>query len=183
MGEPYVVTGNRMRYKDGPAELVDYLFDFDDGKERGAWRKLAYRRLYEGTVRLVEEALDGEWAKEWARAFKSLVMLTNWLLPYACKATLFDRTKPQDGFSSQQMWYSSWQSQRAEEFMALYDTRADSEQGEDFETLLALRRRYNSWTAGREKILFGQPLRSKMVLEIRGLSRQAREEYVAGLMT
>jgi hypothetical protein len=34
--EPYLVTGNWMRYKDGPAELVDYLFDFDDKKERKA---------------------------------------------------------------------------------------------------------------------------------------------------
>ena len=80
MGEPYVVTGNRMRYKDGPAELVDYLFDFDDSKERGPWQKLAYRRLYEGTVRLAEEVLDREWAKEWASVFKSLAL-------YACLCT------------------------------------------------------------------------------------------------
>jgi hypothetical protein len=36
MKEPYLVIGNWMRYKDGPAELVDYLFDFDDKKERKA---------------------------------------------------------------------------------------------------------------------------------------------------
>jgi len=47
-----------MRYKDGPAELVDYLFDFNDEKERGAWAKLAYHSLYKGTLKLVEEVLN-----------------------------------------------------------------------------------------------------------------------------
>ena len=107
MCEPYVVTGNRMRYKDGPAELVDYLFDFDDRKERKAWAKLAYRRLYESTFKLVEEVLSRQWAEDWSRYYKSLVIVTNWVLPYACKATLFDQTKPQDGFQSDWMWYSS----------------------------------------------------------------------------
>jgi hypothetical protein len=86
MKEPYLVTGNQMRYKGGPAELVDYLFDFDDKKERKAWAKLAYRRLYESTFRLVEEVLDRQQAEDWASHYKSLVTLTNWILPYACKA-------------------------------------------------------------------------------------------------
>ena len=183
MGEPHLVTGNRMRYKDGPAELVDYLFDFDDGKERGAWRKLAYRRLYEGTVGLIREVLNGKWAEEWASYFKRLVVLTNWLLPYACKATLFDRTKPEGGFPSSQMWFSSWQSQQAEEYMALCDIQAESMQGVDFKLLLDLGDAYPNWATGREKVLLGRPLRLKMVLEIQGLSQQAREEYFERLMT
>ena len=172
-----------MRYKDGPAKLVDYLFDFDDNKERKAWAKLAYRRLYKSTFRLVEEVLDREWAEDWAKGYKSLVLLTNWVLPYACKATLFERTKAKDGFPSFQMWYSSWQSQQSEEFIALYNTRADSEQGEDFGALLQLGRTYNNWAIGRDKVLFGKPLRSKMVLEIQGLSQHAREEYFTALMS
>jgi hypothetical protein len=64
MKEPYLVTGNWMRYKDGPAELVDYLFDFDDKKERKAWAKLGYRRLYESTFKLIEEVLNRQQAKD-----------------------------------------------------------------------------------------------------------------------
>ena len=110
-------------------------------------------------------------------------MLTNWVLPYACKATLFERTKPKDGFPSERMWFSSWQSQQAEEFMALYDTRVGSEQGEDFGALIELGWTYDNWAAGREEVLFGKPLRSKMVLKIQGLSQHAREEHFATLMS
>ena len=113
------------------------------------------------------------------------MILTNWLLPYACKATLFDRTKPDGvlGLPSSQMWYSSWPTQQAEQFMALHDAPAGGEQGEDFKTLLDLWDSYDDWTAGREKVLFGRPLRPKMVLELRGRSQQAEEEYVASLMS
>jgi hypothetical protein len=97
-----------MGFKDGLAELVDYLFDFDDRKERKAWAKLAYRRLYESTFNLVEEVLNRQWAEDWSSCYKSLVMVTNWVLPYACKATLFKRTKLGDGFLSDRMWFSSW---------------------------------------------------------------------------
>jgi hypothetical protein len=165
MREPYLVTGQRMCYKDGPAELVDYLFDFDDEKERGAWAKLAYCSLYKGTLKLVEEVLNSKWAEDWAEHYKSLVLVTNWVLPYACKATLFDRAKPKDGFPSERMWFSSWQSQQAEEFMALYETSAGGEQGEDFKALVEVGRTHDNWANGRAKVLFGKPLRSKMVLE------------------
>jgi hypothetical protein len=183
MREPHLVVGNRMHYKEGPAKLVDYLFDFDDKQERGAWAKLAYRCLYEGTFKLIEEVLSRQWAEKWSCCYKSFVMVTNWLLPYPCKATLFGRTKAEYGFPSERKWFSSWQSRQAEEFMTLYNTRADSEQGEDFDVLLELGFRHNHWVAGREKVLFGKPLRSKMVLRIQGLSQHAREEYFTTLMS
>jgi hypothetical protein len=100
-----------------------------------------------------------------------------------CKATLFDQTKPEDSFLSDRMWFSSWQAQRAREFMALYDTRADSKQGEDFRALLDVGRMHDNWATGQEKVLFRKPLRSKMVLKIQGLSQHAREEYFASLMS
>jgi hypothetical protein len=81
------------------------------------------------------------------------------------------------------MWFSSWQSEFAEDFMVLYDRMADSELGEDFGTLIDMEDAYRYWAAGREKVLFGQPLRSRMVLEIQGLSQHAREEYFANLMS
>jgi hypothetical protein len=45
-GRPYLVQGNRMRYKSGLMELVDYLFDFGDNKAQGAWKKTSYRYMY-----------------------------------------------------------------------------------------------------------------------------------------
>lgn len=74
-GHPHLVSGNCMRYKAGPAEVVDYLFDFDEDVEdkakRGAWEKLAHRSLYKSTVALIEEV---EPAQEWGWQFKELVI-------------------------------------------------------------------------------------------------------------
>lgn len=54
-GRPHLVRGNRMHYKSGPMELVDYLFNFGDNKARGAWKKASYRYMYQRTLSLIEE--------------------------------------------------------------------------------------------------------------------------------
>jgi hypothetical protein len=173
-----------MRYKIGPMELVDYLFDFGDNKARGAWKKTSYRYMYQRTLSLIEEVSSKPAAEEWGRQLKKLVIFTCWLLPYACKETLFDRTKPNGGEPSKLMWFSSYQTNQPEEFMELYNTRVDSDQGDDFRALLRLVHIYPYWQTGRKgKVLHGQPLKSKMVLEMHGLSPHAREEYYANLMT
>jgi hypothetical protein len=89
-----------MRYKGSPAELVDYLFDFGNSKQRAAWKKLLYRLLYKRTLDLIEKILSRLQAEEWGRQFKKLVIFTSWLLPYTCQATLFDRTTAKGGLPS-----------------------------------------------------------------------------------
>jgi hypothetical protein len=71
-------------------------------------------------------------------------MLTNWILPYVCKATLFDRNTTEPSFPSERMWFSSWQSEYPKDFTVLYDRMADSELGEDFETLIDMEKAYRS---------------------------------------
>lgn len=123
-------------------------------------------------------------ADEWGQQLKKLVIFTCWLLPYACRNTLFDRTKASGEELSKLKWFSSYQTQDPEEFMALYTTTANSDQGDDFQALLRLIRQYPHWQTGRKRnVLAGQPLRSKMVLEMQGLSPHAWEEYFAKLMT
>jgi hypothetical protein len=68
--------------------------------------------------------------------------------------------------------------------MELYNTRADSDQGDDFRALLRLVHIYPHWQTGRKgKVLCSQPLKSMMVLELQGLSPYDREQYFANLMT
>jgi hypothetical protein len=125
--QPHIVRGNRMRYKSGLMELVDYLFDFGDNKPRGPWKKTSYRFMYQRTLSLIEEAFSKPAAEEWGRQLKKLVIFTCWLLPYACKNTLFDRTKAHGEEPSKLMWFSSYQTNQPREFMELYNTRADSD--------------------------------------------------------
>ena len=183
-GRPYQVTGNRMLYRNGPMQLVDYLFDHNDTQVRGGWRNDVFRLIYRQTLSLIEEVDSKPKAEEWGRRFKKLIIFTCWLLPYACKDTLFDRTKPKEGKPSERMWFSSYQAERPEELMGLYNSRANSDQGEDFPVLFRLIHIHCYWQTGRKsKVLYGRPLKSKMVQEIQGLSPHGREQYFKGLMT
>ena len=66
IGPPHLVAGNRMKYSNGPMELVDYLFDFEDNKARGGWAKTSYRLVYQRTLGLVEEIYSKAKADEWS---------------------------------------------------------------------------------------------------------------------
>src|SRR5450432_67685 len=97
-----------MKYSDGPMELVDYLFDFGDNKARGAWAKSSYRLVYQRTLSLVEKIYSKAKADKWGLQLKKIVIFTCWLLPYADKDVLFNRTQPRGGRPSKRMWFSSY---------------------------------------------------------------------------
>ena len=80
------------------------------------------------------------------------------------------------------MWFSSFQTKQLEEFKALCRARAEDNQSGDTYSLLQVANKYNGWTAGKERLLCGLPLRLKMELDMQGLSQLAREEYLANLM-
>jgi hypothetical protein len=184
VGRPHCVRGNRMHYKDGPMGLVDYLFDFNDTSVRGGWANSKYRLIYQQTLGLIEEVDSRARAEEWGRQFKKLVIFTCWLLPYPSKDVLFDRTKPQGGRPSERKWFSSYHNEQNNELMGLYDSRANSDEGDDFQALLRFTHIYCHWQTGRKnRVLCGRPLKSKMMLEIQGLSSLEREQYFAKLMS
>jgi hypothetical protein len=82
------------------------------------------------------------------------------------------------------MWFSSYQALEPLEFKNLYNSRANSDQGDDFQVLLRLAHTYCLWNTGTKKeVLGGQPLKSKMVLELQGLSAHDWEAYFANLMS
>jgi hypothetical protein len=81
------------------------------------------------------------------------------------------------------MWFSSYQAKQPEEFMGLYNSKANSNQGDDFQKLFRLADIYYDWQTGRKKVLGGRPLMSKKLLELQGLSPHAREVYSANLMS
>jgi hypothetical protein len=186
-GPPHLVSGNRMKYKAGPAELVNDLFDFDDGGTRGAWRKLPYRYLYEKAIGLINKVLGQGAGERWAQHVKRVVLFTCWLLPYPCGPTFFDRTKPSAGEASCRMWFSVYyyntyrpgDTQIVEEMSA---SLSNGEEGKTMHELDRLARQWPHWKRGLKKVMNGQPLAAKMVLQLRGLNGQEREEHFAKLL-
>jgi len=172
-----------MQYKNGPAGLVDYLFDFGDARARGGWANSQYRVIYQQTLSLIEDVISKARAEEWGRQLKKLVIFTCWLLPYPSKAVLFGRTSPKGGHPSERKWFSSYYAEKSDELMGLYDSRANSDEGDDFQHLLRFTHIYCHWQTGRKgEVLCGRPLKSKMVQELQGLSAHAREQYFKKLM-
>jgi hypothetical protein len=91
--------------------------------------------------------LGREPAQEWGRQCKELVIFMNWLLPYPCATTFFDRTKVQGGGESRHLWFSSFQEsvdleQLYQELHFDDDDDDDDDQGEDFDSLLGLARTF-----------------------------------------
>ena len=104
-------------------------------------------------------------------------------MPYATKTVLFDRARTGNGLPTERKWFSSYQARLPQKFIGLYNSRANSDQGDDFRALLRLTNVYSNWQTGRKKTgLRGRPLQSKMVLELQGLSPHAREEYFTSLV-
>jgi hypothetical protein len=183
VGQPRLVVHSAMQYKDGPMELVDYLFDSNDTSVRGRWKDGSYRLIYQRTLRAIEEVHSKPRAEEWGRQFKKLLIFTCWLLPYPTKAAIFGRTSTKNGLPTERKWFSSYQAMLPQNFMGLYDSKASSDQGEDFQTLLRLTNVYSDWQTGRKTtVLRSRPLKAKMVLELQGLSPHAREQYFENLM-
>jgi hypothetical protein len=183
VGRLRLVRGNNMQYKNGPAGLVDYLFDFGDARARGGWANSQYRVIYQQTLSLIEDVISKARAEEWGRQLKKLVIFTCWLLPYPSKAVLFGRTSPKGGHPSERKWFSSYYAEKSDELMGLYDSRANSDEGDDFQHLLRFTHIYCHWQTGRKgEVLCGRPLKSKMVQELQGLSAHAREQYFEKLM-
>jgi hypothetical protein len=108
IGPPHFVTGNKMRFEK-VAELLDFLFLWEDGQERPGWGHKPYRVILQKSFDLIERRLGYQRAAKWLDEFFHLVRLTHWVLPYPSNATLIMSTKTSrsQGLKGRMMWFSA----------------------------------------------------------------------------
>jgi hypothetical protein len=104
---PHFVTGNKMRFGRA-ADLLDFLFLWEDGKERRGWGHKPYRVILQKSFQLVERRLGYRRADKWLDEFFYLVRLTHWVLPYPSDSTFIMSTKTNrnQGLKGRMMWFS-----------------------------------------------------------------------------
>jgi hypothetical protein len=73
---PHFVTGNKMRFEK-VADLLHFLFLWDDGEERRGWGSKPYRAICQKSFELIERRLGYRKAERWLDEFLHLVRLTH----------------------------------------------------------------------------------------------------------
>jgi hypothetical protein len=105
---PHMVTGNQMRITT-VGKLLDFLFLWDDDRERKAWGKLPFRLVLRQSFEFIESRLGYQRASQWLDDYLYLVRLTHWILPYPSSNALIQSTKESalKGKIGRMMWFSS----------------------------------------------------------------------------
>ena len=105
---PHFVTGNKMRFE-RLGDLLDFLFLWEDDKERAGWGNKPYRAILQKTFELIERRLGYRKADQWLDEFFHLVRLTHWVLPYPSNAAFITTTKTSrtQGLKGRMMWFSA----------------------------------------------------------------------------
>jgi hypothetical protein len=105
---PHFVTGNKMRFEK-VADLLNFLFLWDDGEDRLGWASKPYRAILQKSFELIERRLGYRKAERWLDEFFHLVRLTHWVLPYPSNAALIASTKTsrRQGLKRRMMWFSA----------------------------------------------------------------------------
>ena len=108
IGPPHFVTGNKMRFE-RVADLLDFLFLWEDGKERPGWGNKPYRVILQKSFELVERRLGYRRADKWLDEFFHLIRLTHWVLPCPSDSTFITSTKTSrsQGLKGRMMWFSA----------------------------------------------------------------------------
>jgi hypothetical protein len=108
IGLPHFVTGNKMRFE-RVTDLLNFLFLWEDGKERRGWGSKPYRAILQKSFELIERRLGYRRADKWLNEFFYLVRLTHWVLPYPSHSTLIMSTKTSrnQGLKGRMMWFSA----------------------------------------------------------------------------
>jgi hypothetical protein len=108
IGLPHFVTGNKMRFE-RVADLLNFLFLWDDGEERLGWGCKPYRAILQKSFELIERRLGYRKAEKWLDEFLHLVRLTHWILPYPSNTGLIAATKTssRQGLKRRMMWFSA----------------------------------------------------------------------------
>jgi len=105
---PHLVTGNKMRFE-RVADLLDFLFLWDDNQERRGWGNKPYRVILQKSFELIERRLGYRRAEKWFDEFFHLVRLTHWILPYPSNTAFLTTTKTSrtQGLKGRMMWFSA----------------------------------------------------------------------------
>jgi hypothetical protein len=108
VGMPHLVTGNKMRFE-RVADLLSFLFLWDDGQERLGWGEKPYRVIVRKSFELIELRLGYRKAERWFDEFLHLIRLTHWILPYPSNTALIAATKTsrERGLKRRMMWFSA----------------------------------------------------------------------------
>ncbi len=108
LSPPHFVTGNKIRFKK-VADLLDFLFLWEDGQERPGWGHKPYRAILQKSFELIERRLGYRSAERWFDEFFQLVRLTHWVLLYPSNASFIMSTKTSrtQGLKGRMMWFSA----------------------------------------------------------------------------
>ncbi|KAJ4332219.1 hypothetical protein N0V95_009711 [Ascochyta clinopodiicola] len=105
---PHIVTGNQMRITK-TSKLLEFLFLWDDNRERKAWGSLPFRLVLQQSFEFIKSQLGYQRASAWLEYYLYLVRLTHWILPYPSSNALIQSTKESaaKGQTGQIMWFLS----------------------------------------------------------------------------
>jgi hypothetical protein len=97
----YLMSGNRCDFKE-VSNLVDFLFNYDDGRQRAHWEDRPFRKLYRRARTILElrHAATGL-GQTFTRRFRRHLLAYHWILPYPFSDGLMQTTK-----EGRRMWYS-----------------------------------------------------------------------------
>ena len=77
-------------------QLVDFLWDFDDGQPRVQWSDRAYRQLHQQALTILQIHLGAEAAQRIHDGIKRIFILTNWMVPYLSNSRFIQRNGRKD---------------------------------------------------------------------------------------
>src|SRR5260370_37669705 len=80
-------------------QLVDFLWDFNDGHSRTQWANRGYRGLHRQALEIVQIHCGAEAAKRVHDGIKRIFVLTNWVVPYLNETKFLRR-----GDSKRRLW-------------------------------------------------------------------------------
>jgi hypothetical protein len=88
----HIVASNRCKIRT-VKELVDFLWDFDDGHLRKQWEHRGYRRLHQRALEIVRIHCGGAVADELHMRIKRTFVLTTWVVPYPNEQQFFQKSR------------------------------------------------------------------------------------------
>ena len=121
------VLANRTKVRSLP-QLVDLLWDSDDGHARTQWAHRSYRELHQRARQIVQVHLGAEAAQRYHDGVKRIFVLTNWVVPSVSEARFFQR-----GGQRQRLWmcicHQDWAGRRAGEVIPLAELWREAQDG------------------------------------------------------
>ena len=109
-------------------QLVDFLWDFDDGHSRAQWANRGYRGLHRRALEIVQIHCGAEAAKRVHDGIKRIFVLTNWVVPYPNETKFLRR-----GDSKRRLWMSichqDWIGRPADEIIPFGELWREAQDG------------------------------------------------------